>query len=863
MKSHRGLASVIGAVFLIAIVIGALSYITYSLEIMGNFSESLIAEESRFKDKQREAFDITSIDITGANKLDAVIKNTGQIPLKITTLWLDKQNENDVVQKIFIDKTIAPGKSFNLIDENIDIDIDPTAAYSMKFITSRGETRISYLHSVADQPVDIQVVAIPDVIPTAFSSTIMMIVVNNMTDNNSLLNLTPVEPACGSGCVKLSGPVPATYDSLDPGDIAIFRWSYQLTGDPDTVFTFTSSLVGGVPENSASDDVVIGEILEAVLAGQSLSAIGFGGQDAAQGGFVFHVEDHNIPDGADYQMKLNSPDNNPGTFVPFAAIGDRLQFFSANASGNDVHIPAGIWNASLRYNSDRLPSGMAHPGADNLWDGTGEGGITYHFNDISPASGLYDSGTDPTCTALASSNGAGVFGDLSSNYDVTGGVNGTGAYVFDGTDDYIIIDNGGKDTCTASDKTFLSTTLWFKGEERVDKEVTQTLFANMDLDGNNVGGIYVEVGDGTANNHGQVFFTVKDKDLDTVICESDRPDGDSGPNYLDGEWHHFAATNYASGKCKLWIDGNEKDDDSNGSMTNHLHNYETQLYLGSKVDGSDDFKGTIDDLMYWNDYVFTDADVTALHEFSYGDNVHSMNFFISNATGVGDTVYPILKTSLNYMLPWSDPGSGTNAATDSAGGNYTTGIMPLVTMKMDTDNRLNFTMSYASGEPLNLLVDDGQFTGTGSAQLSSYLQVPNPPAPEKLPTYSEFSRALNKVEIFVYNAGSEGAWLTYQGTRVVFNGTNGNYAGLAHSMDDGTGIVVLSSDQDGPFIPALGASDIDFWHPKTAPSVGNPQGPSERIPAGFYEVHIFLNGYDESGAIIVRSINMGNVEVTE
>ena len=45
MKSHRGLSSVVGAVFLIAIVLGALSYLTYSLEIMGNFSESLIAEE--------------------------------------------------------------------------------------------------------------------------------------------------------------------------------------------------------------------------------------------------------------------------------------------------------------------------------------------------------------------------------------------------------------------------------------------------------------------------------------------------------------------------------------------------------------------------------------------------------------------------------------------------------------------------------------------------------------------------------------------------------------------------------------------------------------------------------------------------
>jgi len=89
MKSHRALSSVIGAVFLIAILVGALSYISYSFELMGNFSEVLITEDSRLKEKQNEAFEITSVDFTAANKLDVVIKNTGQIPVKITTLYID------------------------------------------------------------------------------------------------------------------------------------------------------------------------------------------------------------------------------------------------------------------------------------------------------------------------------------------------------------------------------------------------------------------------------------------------------------------------------------------------------------------------------------------------------------------------------------------------------------------------------------------------------------------------------------------------------------------------------------------------------------------------------------------------------
>jgi len=160
MKSHRGLSSVVGAVFLIAIVIGALSYITYSLETMGNFSESLIAEESRLKDKQRESFEVTSINVTGANKLDATIKNTGQIPLEIATLWIDEQGVNDVVQKIPIDKAIAPGNSFNFLTEGIDVDALATKGYSLKLVSSRGEVQTFYLNSASQESLDIQLFAV-------------------------------------------------------------------------------------------------------------------------------------------------------------------------------------------------------------------------------------------------------------------------------------------------------------------------------------------------------------------------------------------------------------------------------------------------------------------------------------------------------------------------------------------------------------------------------------------------------------------------------------------------------------------------------------------------------------------------------
>jgi len=55
-----------------------------------------------------------------------------------------------------------------------------------------------------------------------------------------------------------------------------------------------------------------------------------------------------------------------GLNVVFDEVTDKAQWFTANAT-SDTTIAAGVWNASLRYNHDRLPAGMA-PGASSIHD---------------------------------------------------------------------------------------------------------------------------------------------------------------------------------------------------------------------------------------------------------------------------------------------------------------------------------------------------------------------------------------------------------------------------------------------------------------------------------------------------------------
>ena len=179
----------------------------------------------------------------------------------------------------------------------------------------------------------------------------------------------------------------------------------------------------------------------------------------------------------------------------------------------------------------------------------------------------------------------------------------------------------------------------------------------------------------------------------------------------------------------------------------------------------------------WNNYELTSSDVTALFGYSFGADATKMNFFINNATGTGTTV-DNLATSLSYGLPWRDQMTYTAVNDLWLGANYTVS-MPIVGLNLATENRLNFTMSYASGDPLYLRVDDSNMDGVGSNLLSSFIQLP--PVDGPLPVYYTHNRD-SKVTFFAYNSGTEGKWFTFQGTRVLFNGTNGHYTGIVYTL---------------------------------------------------------------------------------
>ena len=147
--------------------------------------------------------------------------------------------------------------------------------------------------------------------------------------------------------------------------------------------------------------------------------------------------------------------------------------------------------------------------------------------------------------------------------------------------------------------------------------------------------------------------------------------------------------------------------------------------------------------------------------------------------------------------------------------------------------------------------------------LSTYLQPPSLIDPQVLPVFHIWDNDNAKVQFFAYSSGDEGSWFTFQGTRIIFNGTSGSYAGLVDTISDGTNTVIMGMNTDSPFIAKNNQADVDFWPPQKIPFLGAPPTEADKVIPGAYDVTIYFNGYDEDGTIFVLSVNLGMITVLE
>jgi len=373
--------------------------------------------------------------------------------------------------------------------------------------------------------------------------------------------------------------------------------------------------------------------------------------------------------------------------------------------------------------------------------------------------------------------------------------------------------------------------LWFKADDGVSD--TQYLYRAAKDNDDNYYKIIIDTND-------NVVFEYLTKEGETPArCES------SGFDYENGKWQHVVAVRPTDNTCKLYINATDVDlTPQNGNTQNDDVGID-EIFVGAEDDNpGDGFNGVIDDLLHWDDYALSTAEISDLFNTNYGTAAHQVTFF-TNMTDKNGVFVSNIATDFNYPLKFLD-GKANGSFLDSF--NYTTTTSSWA--NFTNSERLVFDMQFVSGLDMDLRIDDTGLTGNPE---NSFLQYPH--SNETFQSYITIIASQPKT-LSVYNGGPSTAWFTFQGTRLVFDdiASSSTFASIilqGNSTD-------INSNQDSISVPVGSTMDLKFSTAKNPPATSGSTG---LITAGDYNMKMQITGYDITGKSITKTIDFGVVSV--
>jgi len=471
-----------------------------------------------------------------------------------------------------------------------------------------------------------QLHTIPNVISTGFPVSLVFAVTNNMSNNNILFNLAPnldvSSPQGSSAFDYVSGPIPAKYPFLAPGDTAIFEYVYTVSGVENDSVDFGASLVNGYSINppylqSLNSTVTVKDVELAIASGSSLSSLGIENLGSSNLNVLFfHNETIDTPIAGSYQMADSNPDI---AGVVLNLNNDNLVFFTNNVT-SQTNLTAGIWNASLQYFSNATTPNVPYPSFAFFFECTDCG----DNDETAESTGNIDS-IDAGKGSLKEEKSP-IWRDPAT---FTDGPHADGYYTFDGTEKQDL-----KDDWKAEDDTLYSDLGNAPDTDAVWVRIPSTTTDYMPIvrygedEKGDQDEYEISIGDSTStSDDGKIVFSYKtDDENDETICKSSE-------RYDNNSWMHIVGVRKSNNDCELYVNGALIETNSGSSSGAIFHK---KLGIGSnfgdeKAGEEFNLVGDVASWIHWNSDALTQTEVTELFNTNYCFLLHqlcaSMNYY--------------------------------------------------------------------------------------------------------------------------------------------------------------------------------------------------------------------------------------------
>ena len=260
-KNRRGLSSVVGALFFTVLMIAGFSVLSLALDAQTDIvTTQRMVSDVEIKKQQEEFGVLVSTD--GNNMLNVSVKNEGQNPVEISSIWITNKTLPDqpaTRYDINYDDAFVPsGFSSNVVSSQ-SLQMTPDT-YDIKVISSYGTIQIVEFDNNGGGSSNLRAELItdpPDVI-IGQNVTVAMMVTNTGDKPINGVHPGPLDfIPTGTGSVMASSSYTPTSVNLNPGASVMFKWDYQVTGGSGDQLTFSSYATDDTINSNPSSDVSV------------------------------------------------------------------------------------------------------------------------------------------------------------------------------------------------------------------------------------------------------------------------------------------------------------------------------------------------------------------------------------------------------------------------------------------------------------------------------------------------------------------------------------------------------------------------------------------------------------------------------
>jgi len=255
-EHRRGLSSVVGAVFMILVMIGALNVALLAIKQQDKVTQAVVEKSNSNVGKLNEAIKISEVRVTASNKLNMTVTNTGGATAKLVSVYIVNETASPKVQYRYdLNNIPVDGRvSVPNVGSNLALTIKNNMKYSVKVVTAAGNSATTGITPISQVALPMSLTIIPPTVVPGANVTVLFTVTNNLTDYNLPVPLTPTLShtlSCspvGTGCQFIDKITPSS-QTIQKGSTAIFQWVTWVNGPDGTVLTFNASLTNAKPGN--------------------------------------------------------------------------------------------------------------------------------------------------------------------------------------------------------------------------------------------------------------------------------------------------------------------------------------------------------------------------------------------------------------------------------------------------------------------------------------------------------------------------------------------------------------------------------------------------------------------------------------